>query len=244
MLVRMAGAGDAEDRVRGSRREGGADPCALCQRANQPMTREHVFAHWLVRQLHGGRLVASNASRGVTPSATAPVRIARVIAGVCADCNAGWMSGLEVSFRHTLFARPRAGTLQAPDRITLSRWFAKTAVLLAHAHGGALIGAAHRAQLVRGMPDDIEVFLARRRRPRQLLDFALDVMTDPDAGAPRVRSVAILVDDLVGHVAARGTLASRHGTRLWPLRSHTLRWETLPVITSFIAREDEDRRAK
>jgi len=46
-----------------------------------------------------------------------------------------------------------------------------------------------------------------------------------------VRSVAVLVDDLVGHVAARGRLASRHGTRLWPLRSHTIRWETLPVIT-------------
>jgi hypothetical protein len=90
------------------------------------------------------------------------------------------------------------------------------------------------------MPDDIEVFVARRRRPRQHLDFSLDAITDPEAGAMRVRSVAMLVDDLVGHVATRGTLASRHGTRLWPLRSHTIRWETLPVITSFVAREDEE----
>jgi hypothetical protein len=79
------------------------------------------------------------------------------------------------------------------------------------------------------MPDEVEVFLARRRRPRQHLDFALDAMADGDGDALRVRSVAILVDDLVGQVAARGTLTSRHGTRLWPLRSHTLRWETLPV---------------
>ncbi len=158
-----------------------------------------------------------------------------MIANVCAECNAGWMSGLEVSFRSALFARSRVGTLQPQDRVILSRWFTKTAVLLAEANGGALIGAANRAQLISGMPDDVEVFVARRRRPRQHLDFSLDVIADPDAGAPRVRSVAILVDDLVGHVAARGTLASRHGTRLWPLRSHTLRWETLPVITSFIA---------
>ena len=212
--------------------------CVLCQRTDRPMTREHVFAHWLVRQVHGGRLVPSR------PSSTAPTRIGRVIASVCAECNAGWMSGLEVSFRRALFARPRVGVLQAPDRVTLSRWFTKTAVLLAEASGGALVGAAHRAQLLTGMPDDIEVFLGRRRRPRQHLDFALDLMTDPDAGMSRVRSAAILVDDLVGHVAARGTLASRHGTRLWPLRSHTLRWETLPVITSFVAREDEDRRAE
>ncbi len=213
-------------------RERAAPPCVFCLRANRPMTREHVFAHWLVRQVHGARLVASNAAPAETPPAAAPTRIARVVAGVCAECNAGWMSGLEVSFRQALFARPRVGVLQAPDRITLSRWFTKTAVLLAEAHGGALVGSMHRTQLLTGMPEDIEMFLARRRRPRQHLDFALDVITDGDASAPRVRSVAILVDDLVGCVAARGTLTSRHGTRLWPLRTHTLRWETLPVITS------------
>jgi hypothetical protein len=196
------------------------------------MTREHVFAHWLVRKVHGGRLVPSGASVDAAASHTS-LRIARVVAaGVCADCNAGWMSSLEVSFRQALFARPRTGMLRAPDRTTLSRWFTKTAVLLAHARGGVLVGAAHRAQLVAGMPDDIEVFLARRRRPPQRLDFALDVMTEGDPDAVRVRSVAILVDDLVAHVAARGTLASRHGTRLWPLRTHTLRWETLPVINT------------
>jgi hypothetical protein len=80
------------------------------------------------------------------------------------------------------------------------------------------------------MPDDVEVFLARRRRPPQRLDFTFDPTTEADADA--VRSVAVLVDDLVAHVAARGTLASRHGTQLWPLRSHLLRWETLPVITA------------
>jgi hypothetical protein len=229
--------------VANAARISGRPICALCMRANQPMTREHVFARWLVREVHGGRLVPTSAPGG-TPSSIPAARIGRVIASVCAECNAGWMSGLEVSFRRALFARPRVGALQAPDRVTLSRWFTKTAVLLAEASGGALVGAAHRAQLVTGMPDDVEVFLARRRRPRQHLDFSLDVMADRDAGMPRVRSAAILVDDLVGHVAARGTLTSRHGTRLWPLRSHTLRWETLPVITSFVARDGQNRQAK
>jgi hypothetical protein len=233
----------ADGRARGSPGDSGPRLCVLCLRANQPMTREHIFARWLVRQVHGARLVASNPSPGETQPSTAPMRIARVTAGVCAECNAGWMSSLEVSFRRTLFARPRVGVLQAPDRITLSRWFTKTAMLLAQAHGGTLVSAAHPAQLLTGMPDDIEVFLARRRRPRQHLDFALHVRTER-AGALTVRSVAILVDDLVGHVAARGTLASGHGTRLWPLRTHTLRWETLPVITPPIAGEDDDRQAK
>jgi len=179
------------------------------------MTREHVFAHWLVIKLHAGRLVPTDAP----PTAD---RIGRVVTTVCADCNAGWMSSLEVGFRRILFGAPRVGVLQEPDRVTLSRWFAKTAILLAHARGTTLVGASHRAQLtqlIRGMPDDIEVFVARRRRPPQRLDFAANA-----------DSVSILVDDLVGHVARPGTLTSRDGTRLWPLRSHTLRWETLPLI--------------
>lgn len=200
----------------------------FCRRADRPMTREHVFAHWLVLKVHGARLVPSRAS---SESPAAPERIARVVARVCAECNAGWMSSLEVSFRRIAFARPRVGVVPAPDRITLSRWFTKTAVLLAHATGSVLGDPAQHPNLMAGMPDDIELFLGRRRRPPQRLDFALETMTARDADAPRARSVAILVDDLVAHVAPRGTLAGRHGTRLWPLRSHTLRWETLPVIT-------------
>ena len=214
--------------------------CVLCQGADRPITREHIFARWLIRQVHGAKLVPSQGAL----STAAPLRIARVVVPVCADCNAGWMSGLEVSFRRMLFARPRTGPLQAPDRLTLSRWFTKTAVLLAHAYGGALVGAEHPAQLVSGMPDDIEVFLARRRRPRQDLDYALDVMTDGEARESRVRSVAVLVDDLIAHVAATGTLSSRHGTRLWPLRTHTLRWDTLPVITTLVVRDSHMRGAR
>lgn len=199
----------------------------LCLRADRPMTREHVFARWLVQQVRGGRLLASHVPRSPEPASSLPVRISRVLAPVCAECNAGWMSTLEESFRRRLFVRPRVGALQAPDRVTLARWFTKTAVLLAHAHGVALVTAPRRRQLLEGMPDEVEVFLGRRRRPRQQLDFALDLTPDGEL----VRSVAVFVDDLVAHVAARGALASRHGTRLWPLRTHTIRWETLPVIT-------------
>jgi hypothetical protein len=198
--------------------------CVWCLRVGQPMTREHVFARWLVRQVHGARALVPAGP----PADTPPTRIARVTADVCAECNAGWMSTLEVSFRSALFARARVGVLQPQDRTMLSRWFTKTAVLLAHAHGGSLFDATHRRQIVAGMPDDVEVFVARRRRPPQPLGFAIDAT----AGAMQVRSVAVQVDDIVGHVAARGSLSSAHGTRLWPLRTHTLRWETLPVITT------------
>jgi hypothetical protein len=189
---------------------------------DRPMTREHIFARWLVRRVHGARLVPAGA--------TAEERSARVTASVCADCNAGWMSVLEDSFRRAIYGRPRVGTLQAQDRVILSRWFTKTAMLLGYARGTALVGRADRTQLVAGMPDGVEVFLARRRRPPQRLDFSLETAADGEPDT--VRSVAVRVDDLVAHVAARGVLASRHGTQLWPLRSHLIRWETLPVITA------------
>lgn len=190
------------------------------------MTREHIFARWLVQKVHGARLVPSRAD---TESST---RISRVFASVCAECNAGWMSGLEVAFRRIVFARSRLGIVPAPDRTTLSRWFTKTAMLLADAQGASFVAEAQRSQLPRGMPDGIEVFIARRRRPGQHLDFALDVIRDD--GDARVRSAAVMVGELVAHVAGQDVLASRHGTRLWPLRTHTLRWETMPVITPFV----------
>ena len=205
------------------------EPCVLCLRADRPLTREHVFAHWLVRKVHGARLLPSDAPPDATPSSR-PATIARITADVCAECNAGWMSTLEVSFRQAVFARERVGLLWAPDRLTLSRWFTKTALLLAHARDTAFLSATRRAQIVTGMPDGIEVFIARRRRPSQPLDFALDLL-DPGSPAPRIQSVAVQVDDLVAHVAERGTLASSSGTKLWPLRTHALRWETLPVTT-------------
>jgi len=194
--------------------------CPFCLRADRPMTREHVFAHWLVRHVHGGRLVPSASTRG--EANVAPLRIARVVTSVCADCNAGWMSSLEVAFRRVLFARRRSGPIPAADRVILARWLTKTAVLLTDAQGASL--EIDRARLVTGMPEGIDVLLARRRRPPQRLDFALD--TD----GSRTRSVAILVDDVVAHVASSGVLGGRHGTRIFPLRTYALRWETLPVI--------------
>lgn len=182
------------------------------------MTREHVFARWLVAQTHGARLTPSRAADQAT-------RISHVIATVCADCNAGWMSGLEVSFRRLVFARTRVGQIAGVDRTVLARWFTKTATLLAHASALPLVAPETLPALRSGMPDGIEVYLARRRRSPQRLDFALE----HDRG--EIRYVAVSVDDLVAHVALPGMLDGHRGTRLWPLRTHALRWDTLPVAS-------------
>jgi hypothetical protein len=175
--------------------------CAICLRDDHPLTREHVFARWLTQ------CVGSAGPR-------------RALATVCADCNAGWMSTLEQSFARAAF-RTRTGPIPAPDRATIARWSTKTALLLADASGATLIAPAARAALMRGMPDGLEVFIARRRRNVPTLDYEVV----PLGG------VSVYVDDLVLHVAPAKTLSSREGTRLWPIRSRLLRWDTLPVLT-------------
>src|SRR6266508_5208057 len=110
--------------------------CPFCLREDVALTREHVFARWLVERLRAWRVTASGHALADTATQT---RIANLIANVCGACNHGWMSSLEVSFRQAVFATSRPERLAAPTRHVLSRWFTKTATLVAHATGEELI---------------------------------------------------------------------------------------------------------
>jgi len=118
--------------------EGEAPPrglCRFCLREDAALTREHVFARWLVTRLRAWRVTYK--SNGLTD--TAHTRIADLVTNVCGACNGGWMSELEVSFRQGVFGRSRPERLAAPTRRVLSRWFTKTATLVAYAAGQELI---------------------------------------------------------------------------------------------------------
>jgi hypothetical protein len=139
------------------------------------------------------------------------------------------MSGLEVSFRQAVFAKTRGDHVAEPTRRTLGRWFAKTATLLADAADRELLPEADWPTLTKTMPDGIRVGLARVRRSRQPLDVALEY-GEPEEDGPRARltSVAVQVDDLVA-IVTRGSSVTP-ATTLWPIRTHTMRWTTLPVV--------------
>ena len=200
--------------------------CKFCLREGVALTRDHVFARWLVARLRAWR--ATHAEHGPTDAA-ADARIARLVTNVCGACNAGWMSGLEVSFRQAVFARSRPEHLAEPTRRTLSRWFAKTATLVAHATGQELVPEDQWPELTDAMPGGIRVGLARLRRPRQPLDLGLEY-DGSQKGHPtgRLTSVAVQVGDLVAIVTRRSSVTP--ATTLWPIRSHVLRWTTLPVV--------------
>lgn len=201
--------------------------CRFCLRDDVALTREHIFARWLVERLRAWRV--THAAHGPADAA-ADARIARLVTSVCGACNAGWMSGLEVSFRRAIFGRARPERLAAPTRQVLSRWFTKTAVLVADAVGQELISHDQWPALTKGMPDGIRVGVARLRRPRQPLDLALEyAAANADHPASEVTGVAVQVSDLVGIVTRRSPVTAR-ATTLWPIRSHALRWTTLPVV--------------
>ena len=200
--------------------------CRFCLREDVALTREHVFARWLVARLRAWR--ATHAAHGPADAA-ADARIARLVTNVCGACNAGWMSGLEVSFRQAVFATSRPDHVAEPTRRTLSRWFAKTAVLVAHAASQELVPEDNWPELTDAMPGGIRVGLARISRPRQPLDVGLEY-AGPDANQPgaKLTSVAVQVDDVVAIVTRRSSVTP--ATTLWPIRSHVLRWTTLPVV--------------
>jgi hypothetical protein len=79
------------------------------------------------------------------------------------------------------------------------------------------------------MPARIRVGIARVRRKQQPLDVALEFAA-PGANNPtaQLTSVAVQVDDLVA-IVTRGSSVTP-ATTLWPIRSHVLRWTTLPVV--------------
>lgn len=200
--------------------------CRFCLREDVALTREHVFARWLVERLRAWR--ATHAAHGPADAA-ADARIARLVTNVCGLCNASWMSSLEVGFRQAVFVKSRPEQIAQPTRRTLSRWFAKTALLVADAAHQELVPVGHWPELRTAMPSGIRVGIARVRRRQQPLGVELEYAV-PDADHPgaKLTSVTVQVDDLVGIVTRRSSVTP--ATTLWPIRSHVLRWSTLPVV--------------
>ena len=200
--------------------------CRFCLREDVALTREHVFARWLVERLRAWR--ATHAAHGPADAA-ADARIAHLVTNVCGTCNAGWMSSLEVSFRQAVFATARPEQIAEPTRRTLSRWFAKTAMLVADAAHQELVPVGQWPDMTTAMPSGIRVGIARVRRKQQPLEVELEYAeADPEHPAAKLTSIAVQVDDLVAIVTRRSSVTP--ATTLWPIRSHVLRWSTLPVV--------------
>lgn len=117
-------------------RRGGPPPvlCWMCDATNGERAKEHIFALSLLKDI--GAEAETFAPEhfdqlGRTIDKRGSVRASNFTAGeVCAACNNGWMSDLEVNFRAAVLHAPRTGPITAEQRRIISRWTAKTAVVL------------------------------------------------------------------------------------------------------------------
>ena len=191
----------------------------MCDARDVPRAAEHVYPRWLLARLgaaghtFGGGVRADDLT----------------VAEVCASCNTGWMSGLEVSFRSVAFEQPRRGPLVETTQLILARWFVKTAVLF-HALAGSAdrIPETDRHALRRGLPETFSVRLARQPHAAARIDRAL--RTGDQVAA------AVRLGDLVGvvhHVATEGSIRpARALLRIGPAQRRRIAWDQLPSVRS------------
>ncbi|GAA1224477.1 hypothetical protein [Rhodoglobus aureus] len=141
--------------------------CWMCPAVIGNRTREHVFARSLLREFPPeltivspirytspalGSLVAS--SRGEFPAS------ALVAGAVCATCNNGWMSQLEMDARPYLLDKVAA--VEGAAITILARWLAKTAIVINISQPYRLLWSSDRRHQVQTrVPDNLAISLYR-----------------------------------------------------------------------------------
>ena len=194
--------------------------CWMCDAMSGPRAAEHVYPRWLLTKL--------GASAHTFPGAVAASSL--TVSEVCATCNSGWMSGLEVVFRSGAFEQPRRGPLVDTTQAIIARWFAKTAVLLnvALAHGN-LVEEPTRHALRRGLPVAFAVHLARRPQAPIKIEYRI-------ASGDGVLVTAIRLGELVGVVLyaepSPSTRPERPLLRIAPQQRRRIAWDQLPSVRS------------
>src|SRR5690625_2649186 len=106
--------------------------CWMCPTTRGVATREHVFGRWLMELLPRESLEFTPRRAGLGHDysvARGPMHLEKLRVGrVCAECNHGWMSRLEVEAKRMLFGTRRR--LAESDATRLAHWALKTALVL------------------------------------------------------------------------------------------------------------------
>jgi hypothetical protein len=154
--------------------------CWMCNAKSGERAKEHTFALSLLAELGATSESFSPthmSSIGSVVSARRQMPSKALLAGeVCKDCNAGWMSDLEMAARPLLVAGARGETdreLGRAEQLTLARWFFKTAIVLNCSQNYRLLlpwNVRHSAKT--GLHPDVRVLVARRPfNPEDQVDF-------------------------------------------------------------------------
>src|SRR5687767_6494102 len=103
--------------------------CLFCNRNDSPLTREHVFPRWIVKEFSNAD-IWDNVNVGPKPFKSHH-EIGQICKKVCKRCNTGWMCALESKARPVLspLIRGSAAVLTPDEQALITRWFLKIAIM-------------------------------------------------------------------------------------------------------------------
>lgn len=231
--------------------------CWFCDRAEGTRAKEHIFPQWLLRhhgamdeRVHPIRISIPLGGAVASERGERPLR-AHINGEVCAHCNNGWMSALEVSAKPILTETPRCGSISDDAATILAWWFAKTAVNLNVSQPfRLLVDASSRHGLATGIPGGFAVHLFRVRKQNGVFDWA---QKSPDAATcpqDQVSDMSRLMElTLVTHIRIADLVAvvvyapqdlrstdvmPSNASRIYPLSNAVLTWEELPLREDYL----------
>jgi hypothetical protein len=97
------------------------------------VTKEHVFPHWLGKQLGKAKLHSVRFIRPTSDDAWTSIDVGIQVRMPCASCNNGWMSSLEMLVQPVIGHLVTSGqtlSLTVDDRKHLAAWAMKTVMVM------------------------------------------------------------------------------------------------------------------
>ena len=147
--------------------------CVFCGQSGK-LTNEDAFPRWLIaRVFTKGRQVSQRWGKRTTMTGFTSERQNVTVRRVCATCNNGWMSALEVAARPLLlpWINGNRTRLLYEQQQTIATWAVKTTMMLQYTpmhRDGLVIPTAHYAALGADPtrpPDGVEVLISIEREP-------------------------------------------------------------------------------
>lgn len=215
-------------------------PCVFC--GGSPVTKEHVFPQWLNRYLLPGRQQIEQARYGVGgfDKTRQSIGLDFTVKKVCAQCNNGWMSRLEISSvgaLEPLIIRQNLNLISLQQQRQIALWATKTAMMLDQTQQAPLLPLHQlwRMRTHQAIPSGTRVWLGScpERSPTVTSLTVISELTDVAApGTPQ--PVGFYCPMKIGHLCIYVFLPAvdvviQHArefhlsiARIWPRRSSGL----------------------
>lgn len=227
--------------------------CWFCDTKTGKQTKEHAFPQALLRHYNAENELVSPHRRDfmgrlASDRGTFPIK-SLTCGEVCADCNNGWMSQLEADAFPLLANIPTTGEIEFEERLLLTRWFVKTAVVLNVSQPYRLLVPQHVRNSLHDTVGGFRVQLHRMASSNGYFDWVQGVgcglLVESANAATRYAETVLVtrirVDTLVATVwylpapyDPTNVMTFPEDAVIWPGPATVPRWDSLPELPSLL----------